>query len=59
MSDTITDVTTLTPQQRTILELMLKEKRAASAVPRAVIETQSRDLNTFPLSLIAKVEEAS
>src|ERR1700754_2688218 len=29
---------------------MLKEKQAASAVPRPVIETQSRDTNTFPLS---------
>jgi len=50
MSDTITDVTTLTPQQRTILELKLKEKRAATAVARPVIETQSRDTDTFPLS---------
>jgi amino acid adenylation domain-containing protein len=50
MSKAMTDVAELTPQQRTILELMLKEKRAASAVPRPAIETQSRDTNTFPLS---------
>ncbi len=50
MSNAMTDVSELTPQQRTILELMLNEKRAASAVPRPVIETQSRHTNTFPLS---------
>ncbi len=50
MSKAMTDVAELTPQQRTILELMLKEKRAASAVARPAIETQSRDTNTFPLS---------
>jgi hypothetical protein len=38
MSKAMTDVAELTPQQRTILELMLKEK---SAVPRPMIETQS------------------
>lgn len=50
MSKTMTDVAALSPQQRTILELMLKEKRAAAAVPRPTIETQSRQTNTFPLS---------
>jgi hypothetical protein len=50
MSDTMTDVATLTPQQRTMLELKLKEKRAATAVARPVIEKQKRDTDTFPLS---------
>src|SRR5947207_11051758 len=50
MSNTITDVATLTPQQRTVLELMLKERRVASAVARPVIESQGRETNTFPLS---------
>lgn len=50
MSNTMIDVAALTPQQRTILELKLQEKRAASAVVRPVIENQGRDTNTFPLS---------
>lgn len=50
MSDTMTEVGGLTPQQRAVLELRLKEKRAAAAVPRSVIECQSRETDTFPQS---------
>ncbi len=50
MSKAMTDIAELTPQQRTILELMLKEKRAVSAIARPAIEIQSRDTNTFSLS---------
>ncbi len=50
MNHTMIDVASLTPQQRTILELRLKEKRAASAISRSVIESQSRENNTFLLS---------
>src|SRR5215469_3547352 len=42
MNNTMTDIAALTPQQRTILELRLKEKRAASAVSPSVIERPGR-----------------
>jgi amino acid adenylation domain-containing protein len=50
MSQTMTDVAALTPQQRTILEVRLKEMRALSATLRSAIERQGRETNTFPLS---------
>src|SRR5215471_15453076 len=50
MNNTMIDVTALTPQQRTILELKLKEKRAVSPASRSAIERQKREINTFPLS---------
>jgi SAM-dependent methyltransferase len=43
MNQTTIDVATLTPQQRAMLELRLKEKRAASAVSRPVLERQGRE----------------
>ncbi|HEX8150720.1 MAG TPA: amino acid adenylation domain-containing protein [Pyrinomonadaceae bacterium] len=50
MSKTADDLATLTPEQRAVLELRLREKRVSAAGPRQVIERAERDTDTFPLS---------
>jgi amino acid adenylation domain-containing protein len=50
LTETANDITTLTPEQRALLELRLRQRRAASAGPAQVIERAARDTDTFALS---------